>query len=83
MLFRSLSAVSSGGCRFTGTILPRPSGKNVFNVNIVFGAAPCLLASQSSAGIGVFIPSGPGRGQLTVLVTDGARSVGEVAFGAR
>lgn len=79
----SFTAVSSGGCQFSGTILPRASGKNVFNVSLTFGAAPCLLAGQRATGIGVYSSVSGGGSQLMVAVVDGARAYGAVGFANR
>ena len=51
----AFTASSSLGCNFAGTVLPRPSGKNVFNVSLTFGPAPCALPGQAAAGIAVAI----------------------------
>lgn len=34
------------GCAFSGAFKPRASGKNVFDVALSFGPAPCVLAGQ-------------------------------------
>jgi hypothetical protein len=80
----ALAATSSLGCSFTGTVTPRPSGKNVFNVTLSFGPAPCALSGQTATGIAVAypLPSG-GLTQLIVGVTDSARTLGVAAFGTR
>jgi hypothetical protein len=73
------------GCSFTGTIVPRPSGKNVFNVALTFGPAPCTLANQSRTGVAVTYlvnGSGPTRG-LIVAGVDGARNNGLLLAGTR
>ena len=74
---------SSGGCSFSGTILPRPSGKNVFDVALRFGAAPCALAGQSGAGLALVSPVSGGRAQLIVAATNTSRTSGTVIFGTR
>ena len=74
---------SSGGCTFSGTILPRPSGKNVFDVALRFGAAPCALAGQSGAGLALVSPVSGGRAQLIVAATNTSRTSGTVIFGTR
>jgi hypothetical protein len=66
----ALTGTSSLGCAVTGTVTPRPSGKNVFNVSVTFGASPCALPNQTSTGIGLTYPLGNGTNQLIVgLVT--------------
>ena len=74
---------STLGCKISGTMLPRSSGKNVFDVSLTFGPAPCQLAQQAGRGIAVLTPLANGRSQLVVAATDLARSVGTAAFGTR
>jgi hypothetical protein len=76
-------AASSLGCNFTGTVVPRPSGKNVFNVAVRFGQAPCELPGQDATGIAVAYPFASGQTQLLATVVDGTRSCGTAAFGVR
>jgi hypothetical protein len=75
---------ASGSCITTGTIAPRPSGKNVFNVTATIGSAPCANPGLSFTGIAVsyLINGGPTR-QLTIAGVDSARSLGTVVFGSR
>lgn len=47
----SFSSTTSAGCSFTGSATPRASGKNVFNVTLTFGPAPCLLPNTSGSGV--------------------------------
>ena len=79
----AFTAASSLGCNFTGTITPRASGKNVFNVAMTFGAAPCALPGQSATGIALAYPLTSGRTQLLVSAVDGTRSYGASVFGTR
>jgi hypothetical protein len=79
----ALTANSSGGCTMTGSVLPRPSGKNVFNVALTFGPAPCDLAGQNVSGIAVAYPTATGATELVVAVIDGTRTYGTTAFGTR
>lgn len=74
---------TSAGCVFTGSVTPRPSGKNVFNVALTFGSAPCVLAGQSAAGIAVAYPLATGGTQLIIAAVDGARAQGAAAIGVR
>lgn len=74
---------SSGGCISTGTVTPRPSGKNVFDVSVKFGAVPCALAGQTAKGIGLEYPIAGGKRQLMVAVENAARTSGAVYFGLR
>lgn len=79
----TFSAATSLGCNFTGTFMPRASGKNVFNVAINFGAAPCALPGQSATGIAVAYPLSNGKMQLLGAAVDGTRSFGVAVFGTR
>ena len=62
---------------------PRPGGKNVYNVTLTFGAAPCALAGQSGSGIAIASPITGGRTQLVVAAIDSTKQYGAVAFGTR
>lgn len=79
----TFTAATSLGCSFSGTVTPRPSGKNVFNVALTFGAAPCALPGQVASGIAVAYPIATGQTQLLVAVTDASRTVGTAVFGLR
>jgi hypothetical protein len=79
----SFTASSGAGCNFGGTVTPRASGKNVFNVALNFGSAPCALAGQSATGIAVAYPLANGQTQLVVAVVDGTRTAGTAAVGTR
>lgn len=87
----SLNVASSGaftattalGCSFSGSMAPRASGKNVFNVSLNFGPAPCALAGQAATGIGLVSPLISGRTQLIFAGFNFARTVGTMAFGTR
>lgn len=74
---------SSGGCAFNGTINPRASGKNVFDVALTFGAISCRLAGQSANGIAIEYPLANGKRQLLIAGTDTARANGTAFFGMR
>jgi hypothetical protein len=68
---------TSAGCLFSGTATPRSSGKNVFNVSVTFGAAPCALAGQTATGIAVnYAISGTAQKQLIVAVQDSSKQFG-------
>ena len=63
----AFTAAGSSGCRFSGTVTPRPSGKNVFNVALTFGPAPCALPGQTGTGIAITYPLANGQSQLVVV----------------
>lgn len=79
----AFSATGSSGCNFSGTVAPRPSGKNVFNVTLTFGPSPCALPNQAATGIALTYPLTAGGTQLIVSVVDGTRTYGSAAFGSR
>jgi hypothetical protein len=77
------TAAGSSGCTFSGTVTPRASGKNVFNVSLTFGAAPCALSGQSGTGIAIAYPLTGGLTQLLIAATDSTRTYGAGVFGTR
>lgn len=79
----SFTAGGTSGCSFSGTVTPRSSGKNVFNVALTFGAAPCALSGQAASGIALTYPLTNGKTQLLISVIDGTRTYGAAAFGTR
>lgn len=79
----TFSAASSGGCKFSGTITPRPSGKNVFDTQMTFGPAPCGLPGQTASGIALSYPLASSKTQLVLAQVDSTRTYGSAAFGTR
>jgi hypothetical protein len=77
------TAQASSGCNFGGTILPRPSGKNVYNVSFTFGGAPCALAGQAVTGIAYTLRNAIGAQELVVTAVDATRQYGGVMWGSR
>lgn len=50
-----LNMPSSLGCAASGTVTPRPGGKNVFNLSITFSGASCALGNGATAsGVGYY-----------------------------
>lgn len=78
----AVSSLTDAGCSISGSVVPRPSGKNIYNVTIAFGPAPCALPNGSASGIAVIAAAGAER-QLTVGVTTADRSLGAAFFGTR
>ncbi len=74
---------SSQGCSFTGTITPRPSGKNVYNLSLTFGATPCASPNSSGSGIAISYLLTSGARQLIMVGTDSSRASGTVLLGLR
>lgn len=79
----SFTARTNTGCSFSGSITPRPSGKNVFNMALTFGPTPCSLAGQAATGIALSYPLANGSTQLIVTGYDSTRSHGTASFGIR
>lgn len=79
----AFTGTTTTGCSMSGSFVPRPSGKNVFNVSLTFGSAPCGLPGQTATGIGIEYPLTSGRTQLIAAVKDSARDLGTAAFGSR
>lgn len=79
----ALTAHSSLGCSMSGSAAPRPSGKNVFNISLTFGASPCRLAGQTATGIALAYPLANGQTQFLFAGFDSSRAYGVAAVGAR
>jgi hypothetical protein len=74
---------SESGCTGAGSISPRPSGKNVFNVSVTFGPAPCLLPNQTATGIAIAYPLPTGQKQFVAALASASRTAGIAVFGIR
>jgi hypothetical protein len=74
---------SSSGCLYTGKVAPRASGKNVFDVTLNFGGAPCILANQSVSGIAIAYLTTTGKTQLLAAMTNAANTAGTMFFAQR
>lgn len=75
---------TSAGCSFMGTLTPRPSGKNVFNLVLTFGAAPCARPNDTATGVALtYFLSGGTRRELIMAVVNVARTSGTAFFGTR
>ena len=73
------------GCAASGTMVPRASGKNVFNVTMTFGGAPCNFAGVVFSGIAYvalnpFLNTG---GDLRILIRNSAQTAGFLLSGTR
>jgi hypothetical protein len=49
----AITGTGTSGCKFNGTVVPRPKG-NLYNLSATFGGAPCKLANTAFAGIAYF-----------------------------
>lgn len=79
----TLTGTSSLGCSVTGTVTPRPSGKNVFNISLTFGASPCALPNQSVSGIALTYPLGNGTNQLISGLVTPSQTTATAFFAVR
>ena len=79
----SFAGIYPNACSFSGSLTPRASGKNVFNMTISFGPTPCPQPSQSFSGIAYdYAPSPLARTLVMAGVTvDGSQ--GTTLFGIR
>lgn len=75
---------STSACTLSGTIAPRPSGKNVFDVSVTMGVAPCSSPGTTFRGVALsyLLPATSTR-QLIVGVVDSNRTSGAALFGTR
>jgi len=71
------------GCTLSGDATTRASGKNVFNVRIVIGPAPCPAPGTTLSGIALVMPATSGTTTLLVGAVDSSRSIGFGASGTR
>ena len=76
-------SATSAGCSFSGSFVPRASGKNIFDVSLSFGASPCVLAGQSLKGIGLDYVLSNGKRQLIIAGIDQSRTNTAAFFGVR
>jgi hypothetical protein len=79
----TFAGVDGGGCSVSGTVAPRPSDKNIFNVQLTLGPAPCSLPGWVGGGIGIYTTLTNGTNQLIVASVDVSRTYGSIAFGTR
>ncbi len=70
------------GCSFSGNFVPRPSGKNVFNVSVTNGGVPCSQVGLVSGGVAFLAPAGA-QTQLTIATVSADRVFGAVVSGVR
>lgn len=75
-------STTSATCTTSGTIKPRASGKNVFDLAVTTGAR-CLTPNTAFTGIGLNWASTTGQRQLLIAAVNGDRSRGMVAAMAR
>jgi hypothetical protein len=79
----SFTGTATGACTLSGQMAPRASGKNIYDVQLLIGPAPCALPGWSGAGIGLYTTLTNGTHQLIIAMVDSTRSVGTASFGTR
>lgn len=81
----TFSGVNQFGCGFSGTVRPRASGKNVFDLSMQNNTtAECGSGSGLSAsGVAASAPLSGGRRQLTIALVTNDRTRGSVVFAVR
>lgn len=70
------------GCPFSGTFVPRATGKNVFNLTVTNGVGSCTAPNLVSTGVAYLVPAGAGT-QLTLATLSADRQLGAVVTGVR
>ena len=75
--------VQDGTCVGTGTVTPRASGKNVYNLTVTFGFNNCALPGATTTGIAIAYPLNTGQTQIIAAITDASRTEGIAVFGIR
>lgn len=76
-----VSVPSSLGCSASGTIAPRSTGKNVFNVTVTFFGSTCALGNGATTqGIAYFDAA---SGQILVMAMNSSKSDGFIYIGAK
>ncbi len=79
----AVSGTSSGGCAFTGTAAVDASGKNFFDVNLTFGASPCLAPNVTVSGVAIVVPAaGSSPAQVLAALKASDNSLGTVFLGS-
>ena len=76
-------AVNIGGCISTGTLTPRLSGKNIFDVTATIGTAGCANPGGRVVGIALTYLLTTGQRQFQLTAVDAARTQSVVLFALR
>lgn len=77
-------SMSQNGCVASGTLQPRASGKNIFDVTVTFGAAPCELPNETATGVALTYPiTDSNQIQLMTAMVTQSRAHGFALFANR
>jgi len=75
---------TQGACALSGAISPRASGKNVFDVSLAYGEAPCRFPGAAFSGIAVsYVPKAGAAREFFLTGVDRWRLNGFFIYGAR
>lgn len=72
----------TNGCNFSGTIIPRNSGKNVFDISLIDGTG-CPSPGYKSTGIAISYLLTSGKRQLIAAGTNLTKTQGQIFFAQR
>ena len=78
-----ISGVSISDCNFSGRIAPRASLKNVFDVSLTLGPAPCGSPGETATGIAIAYPLADGQTELLLAFVNAGRTWGWALSGRR
>jgi hypothetical protein len=81
--FTPNTSVSQNACTYSGKFTPRASGKNVFDLTVTWGAAPCAQPGGQASGIAVVYPTVNGGTQLIFAGVDATHSFGDLGLASR
>lgn len=74
---------SNLGCSFNGTVKPRLSGKNVFDVGLTYGTTPCNAPNKTFTGVALSYIASNGKRQFTAALQDSTRAFGTMLYAQR
>jgi len=73
----------SNGCTAQGTATPRASGKNVYDIALTIGPAPCDAPGSVQQGVGIALPLAGGKLQFITATVDISRQAWSYTSGVR
>jgi hypothetical protein len=71
------------GCSYTDTVLPRASGKNVFDVTMTYGQTPCATPDTTFSGIAISYIASNGKQQFSAALQDSTKTLGTMLYAQR
>lgn len=74
---------TASGCTATGTLTPRASGKNVYDIALTVGPAPCSAPGSNQRGVGIALPLAGGKVQFITVTVDADRKAWTYTSGVR